>query len=332
MIPDQPTVARRPRVVFLLLPRLHMQDLAGPAQVFYEAAGFGAGYELVFAATVERVCTAQGLVLADLVPPPEPRPTDRVIVPGIDSAELDRLDAPFDWLRAALGAGCEVGSICSGAFALARAGLLDGRRCTTHWKIADRLEREYPRARVHDNRLFVRDGRVVTSAGVTAGIDLALSLVREDCGPRTAALVAREMVVYLRREGEGQQLGAFLEHRTHLHPGVHRVQDWLTEHPDRNATLDELGRIAGMSARNLTRVFRRATGITLKEFSGSIKLEVASRMLERPDLSIDAVAERCGFRDPRQLRRLWKRRHGTSLQGWRALHREKQDRSERNMR
>ena len=305
------------RVIFLILPHVHALDLAGPVQVFYEANGFGAENRLQFCATEPRVRMAQGLTIADLEPLPEVGSNDLVVVPGIDSSVLEHLEhVPSSWLRSAHQAGARIASICSGAFVLAHAGLLDGRECTTHWKVTESLEQRYPSARVIRNRLFVKDGRVITSAGVASGIDMALSLVEDDHGPQVAASVAREIVVYLRREGSSEQSSIYLKYRTHMNPGVHRVQDWLTGHPDRTPSLDDLARVARMSRRNLTRAFRRVTGITLKQFSNELKLEVAANLLHDPDMSIDAVASRCGFSNARQLRRLCRSNLGISPSAW----------------
>lgn len=317
--PDPASVdPRSRRVIVLLLPAVHMLDLAGPLQAFYEANGLGARYELVHCAEQPTVRTAQGLVLADLGPLPEPAGDDLVLVPGMDSSRLDPLaDVPTAWLRRACGQGALVVSVCSGAFALGRAGLLDGRACTTHWKVLDKLQDQHPAARVLKNRLYVRDGNVVTSAGVASGIDMALALIEEDYGPLMVAKVAREMVVYVRREGTRDQTSIYLEYRTHLHPGVHRVQDWLIAHPESKPTLDRLADVAAMSPRNLSRAFRRATGITPKAFATKVKMQVARDLLRTPGLPVGDVAASCGFEDGRQLRRLWKQTFGVSLSRWR---------------
>jgi transcriptional regulator GlxA family with amidase domain len=313
------STSRARRVLVLLLPDVHLLDLAGPVQALFEANAFGGRYELAYVGRDPQVRSAQGLALSELGPLPEPRADDLVLVPGMDSRGLGRLGShvPAGWLRRAHAAGARIATVCSGAFALARAGLLDGRSCTTHWKVAARLQREHPRARVLQNRLFVRDGRLVTSAGVASGIDMALALIEEDLGPLAVARVARELVVYLRRDGASPQQSAFLEHRTHLHPGVHRVQDFLVAHPEERPSLTELSDRAGMSVRNLTRVFRRETGITLKDFAQGVKLQVARDLLQGADLKVEAVASSCGFDDARQLRRLWRQRYGTSVSEWR---------------
>ncbi len=314
-----PREAVERRVLVLLLPAVHLQDLAGPVQVLDEAAQLGSGYRLVFCGVERRVRSAQGLELANIQPLPGVTPTDLVLVPGMSSATLSHLEhVPSSWLLEAHRAGARIASVCSGAFALARAGLLDGRDCTTHWKLVDRLRREQPRANVLDNRLFVEDRGVVTSAGVAAGIDMALALVEKDYGPQVTARVAREMVVYLRRSGEQGQLSVYLDHRTHLHPGVHQVQDFLVQHPDKKPKLKELAHLAAMSPRNLTRVFSRATGVTPKQFASKVKLQVARDLVDDPQRSVEAIASSCGFDDARQLRRLWKQTFGVSIADFRA--------------
>lgn len=316
LTPSPPRTSAR-RVLVLLLPEVHLQDMAGLVQVLDEASRLGGRYALTYCSGAARVRSAQGLWFSDLSPLPEPRRGDLVLVPGTASEGLGRLRAPRAWLLKAFRAGARVASICSGAFALAQAGLLDGRRCTTHWKLTSRLAAEYPRTTVLDNRLFVSDRGIITSAGVAAGIDLALSLVEEDHGPVVAARVAREMVVYLRRNGEQEQRSVYLDHRLHLHPGVHRVQDLLVERPDRKPKLAELARVAGMSPRNLARVFRRATGITPRQFGARVKVQLARDLLGDPQRTVESVATSCGFEDARQLRRLWKQTFGMSIQAFR---------------
>jgi transcriptional regulator GlxA family with amidase domain len=317
---QSPDVSERARrVLVLVLPHVHLQDLGGPVQVLFEAAQLGGCYKLCFCGVERDVRSAQGLELAQLEPLPEVQSTDVVLVPGMSSSTIDRLDhVPVQWLRDAQRAGARIVSVCSGAFALARAGLLDGRQCTTHWKLVHRLRRAAPRADVLENRLFVEDRGVVTSAGVAAGIDMALALVERDHGPLVAARVAREMVVYVRRSGDREQLSIYLDHRTHLNPGVHQVQDFIVQHPELKPKLEQLAQIAAMSPRNLTRVFSRATGITPKQFASKVKLQVARDLIDDPQRSVQAIASSCGFDDARQLRRLWKQTFGVSIANFRA--------------
>ncbi len=306
-------LGKQRRVLVLLQPDVHLQDMAGPVQALSEAGA----YALTFCGTTRTVRSAQGLLLGDLAPLPEPRRGDVVLVPGTESSRLGRLSPPRAWLHRALACGARIASVCTGAFALAKAGLLDGRQCTTHWKVVARLQAEHPRARVIDGRLFVEDAGVITSAGVASGIDMALALIEQDLGPLVTAAVARELVVYLRRNGDHDQRSVFLDHRTHLHPGVHRVQDFLVAHPERKAPLTELARISGMSPRNLARVFRRATGLTPWQFASRVKVQVARDLMADPQRSIEEVAASCGFEDARQLRRLWQQSFGKSIAAFR---------------
>jgi transcriptional regulator GlxA family with amidase domain len=311
------------RVILAVLPEVEILDLAGPVQAFYEANQCGGecdvDYRVETCAVEPRVRTGQGVWLADLAPLPEVGPEDLVIVPGARMEVLQRIDPAFlRWLEEAHNRGAHMASVCTGAFALGEAGLLDGRQCTTHWTRLDDLQRRFPRARVLVNRLFVDDGPVTTSAGIASGIDMALSLVERRHGPLVAAAVAREMVVYVRRDGSHRQQSIYLEYRTHLHAGIHRVQDWLIGHPDERATLADLAGIAALSPRHLTRVFRQATGVSIQDFRTRLRLERACSLLRDPSLTVEAVAARCGFESARQLRRVWKEAFGTAPSAGRA--------------
>lgn len=301
------------RVVFVVPAGVELFDLAGPVQVFHEAAAAGAPYRLVYAAESERISAEQKLGLCGLVPLPNDLGShDLVIVSG--SSALRRSVLARDgsarnltrWLRSSYEAGATVTSVCVGAFALAAAGLLDGRSATTHWKRVDELQRAFPRVLVQPNRLFIFDGRIATSAGVASGVDLALALVEHDCGSRVAATVAREMVVTARRPGTHEQLSPFFALRDHTFAEVHLAQDWLVEHAGEPFTLASLAAIAGVSERTLTRQFRTATGNSVKSYATALRLEQARSLLHDRTLTVQSVAERCGFADARQLRRLWR--------------------------
>ncbi|WP_407542408.1 DJ-1/PfpI family protein (plasmid) [Deinococcus radiomollis] len=250
------------RVLVLLLPGVHLLDLAGPVQVCHSANEQGADYALTFCACQPQVPSAQGLTLADLSPLPEIQPGDLILVPGVQVGPAQHLPTLLppeasDWLRGSAQRGAEVAAVCAGAFALGEAGLLAGRRCTTHWSLTSLLQMRYPGARVLEGVLFVHDRGVTTSAGIASGTDLALSLVEQHHGPLLTARVARDLVVYMRRGGEHAQVSIYLEYRTHLHAGVHRVQDYITQHPAERATLADLGRVAGLSERHLARTDRQ---------------------------------------------------------------------------
>ncbi|HWG85270.1 MAG TPA: GlxA family transcriptional regulator [Deinococcales bacterium] len=310
----RPRGAARRRVVFLLVHEVHLLDLAGPAQAFHTARVEGAPYEISFRAATPTVLTAQGLTLSGLEPPPTVGPGDLIVVPGMrceGRLPSGMLLPPSDrWLREAYEAGTQVASVCSGAVALGEAGLLAGRRYTTHWSIIEAMRARHPNAHPEEDTLFVEDGNLVTSAGVTSGIDMALWLIEGDMGPLFAARVARDLVVYMRRDGSQGQRSIYLEFRTHQHPGVHRVQDWLANHPAEKVTLEELARIANMSPRTLERTFKAAAGFTPLQYQQQLRLELAQSLMRDPRLSLEAVAERCGFEDPRHFRRLWKASFG----------------------
>jgi len=287
-------------------------DFAGPLQAFFEANSFGGEYRIEHCSTSPRAETNQGLQLNDLAPLPAIAEGDLAIVPGFTPGKL-RLPRPMiAWLKKSYDQGASISSVCTGAFALGEAGLLTDRRCTTHWKRAAELQKQYPRARVLADRLFVEDGRIISSAGIAAGIDMALALIERDLGPQAAAKVAREMVVYLRRDAHHPQQSVYLDYRTHLHPGVHAVQDWLTAHPGRKGNIAELAKIAHMSPRNLTRTFREMTGVSVQNYRTRLRLEHAHALISNPELTLEAVASQCGFADARQFRRVWRKAFRTA--------------------
>ncbi|PYE53822.1 GlxA family transcriptional regulator [Deinococcus yavapaiensis] len=316
---NPPSDGSRPprRVLVLVLPQVNVLDLGGPVQVFETAARFGAPYALEFHAFTTNVLSAQGLPLGSFTLPPTPCQDDLVLVPGPRVSTPAPGQPLYDprvltWLREAYRQGAEVASICSGAVALGEAGLLDGRRCTTHWSMIDLMRERYPDAHVQDGVLFTHDGRITTSAGIASGIDMALALIEREHGPQLTAKVARYLVVYLRRDASHGQGSVYLDHRTHLHPGVHRVQDHLAQHPTERSTLDALAGIARMSARGLTKAFRQHTGLTPFEYQQKLRLELAAQLMHDPRLTLEAIAARSGFDDPRHFRRVWRDHHGTS--------------------
>lgn len=295
-----------PYVVFFLVPRLHLLDLAGPAQVFSTASELGHRYELHYVAESRQVCTGQGAVLETDVEWPELDPNDLVLVPGWRSpAMTDFSLSPrsADRLRDHLAAGGTVASVCSGAFALGVAGLLDGRRCTTHHALQDELTARFPRATVVRDVLYVTDGRVVTSAGIASGIDLALHLVAVRHGPAVAARVAREMVVYARRNGDEPQTSVMLRYRTHLNDVVHQAQDVIDARFTEPLRLIDLAHTSGVSERTLTRLFGEATGLTPLRYQQLLRLERAEHLIGHGS-TVAAAARAVGFADARMLRRL----------------------------
>jgi transcriptional regulator GlxA family with amidase domain len=290
-------------VVFVLVPGVHLLDLAGPAQVF----STGLDYTLRYVAASPTVLSAQQLPVQAETHLPELDADDLLIVPGWGGDTLaERCPLPRRLLDALVRhheSGGTVASVCAGADALGQAGLLDGRRCTTHHEHQDELARRYPRAQVVRDVLFTVDDRIVTSAGIASGIDLALHLVATRHGPAEAARIARTMVVYARRNGEAAQESAMLRHRVHLSDHVHRAQDLIDERYAAPLRLGELARSVGVSERTLTRRFVHATGLTPLRYQQTLRLEQAESMIAQGS-KVEAAARQVGFEDARMLRRL----------------------------
>jgi transcriptional regulator GlxA family with amidase domain len=200
---------------------------------------------------------------------------------------------------------------------LGRAGRFDGRSCTTHHTLIERLRKEAPRAKVQEDRIFVEDGPALSSAGITAGIDLALHLVERIGGPEVAQAVAREMVVFMRRSGQDPQLSPWLSNRNHVHPAVHRVQDTISSDPARSRSRGELAALGQVSERHLARLFRANAGVTIGEYHRMLRVAHAQRLLQDPRMTVERAAELAGFGSSRDLRRAW-RRHANGTPSGRA--------------
>lgn len=309
-------------VVFAVLPKVHLIDLAGPVQVFYEANQFGADFDIRYCGLGEPsvVESQQGLLLSGLTSfeKIELQKDDYLFVAGIEfnAIQNDELKAGyesfFDWLQLQYKNGVNICSICSGTFVLAASKLLNHKNCTTHWKCIDYLKQNYPLTKVINDELFVKDGNMYTSAGMTSGIDLALSIVEELYGPVITSKVAREMVVYIRRRGGHSQGSIYLDFRTHIHPVIHTVQDYIIQHPAEKNNIEDLAMKVNMSERNLTRLFKKNTGISIQEFKTRSRLAFAESLLKHPGYTIENIASQCGFKDGRQLRRMWKEHYGKS--------------------
>lgn len=296
------------RIVFVLAPRVHLLDLAGPAQAFASAGEIsGEDVELRYVAEAETVGSHQGLPLRAETSWPELGADDLVVVPGwkfSDDPRATPLGGDMsEGIRRHHGGGGIVMSVCSGAFALARAGLLDGRRATTHHELQAELARQFPAINVVRDVLFVGADRVYTSAGIASGIDLALHLVASRHGPQIASKVARTMVVYARRNGQDPQESVMLRHRDHLDELVHRAQDTIDSLFASRLPLAELASSVGTSERTLTRAFARVAGLTPLRYQQALRRERAE-LLIASGASIDSAARAVGFEDARMLRRL----------------------------
>jgi transcriptional regulator GlxA family with amidase domain len=304
----------RIRVLLVLFDGAEILDFAGPLQAFHEANLLGAQYELHHCGLAATAMSAQGIEIARLEPLPEPQANDLVLVPGSDLGRITTVPAALRrWLIAASRAGAQICSVCTGSFILGAAGLLDGRKATTHWKRVDELQKRFPQSRVVADALFTIDGNIICSAGIAAGIDMALAVIEQHHGAWMASKVAREMVIYMRREGHHTQSSVYIDHRSHMDAAIHELQDLLASRPDARLHLPALARRARMSARTLTRKFRAATGLSIAEFRTRARLERAAALLHAPELTLERVAERSGFRDAAHLRKAWKKWNASPL-------------------
>lgn len=301
------------KIVFLISPKTHFLDLAGPDQVFFEAIFYAAPFELVYCSFAEEASTASGLRFGKLshYSEVEMQAGDYVFIPGMETevitgSHLAAMPALFHWLSAQYARKVNLCSVCTGAFLLASSGLLNGKTCTTHWKYTQKLQRLFPKVKVQENVLFTEKDGLFTSAGVSSGIDLALHLVEKEMGPHFANKVAREIVLYIRRDANQTQQSIFLSYRNHIHAGIHRAQDWLIENLDKKSCLDQLAALANMSTRNFTRVFKKETGITIGDYIALLRQEKIKELLKKPDFSRHQVARQVGLTSERQVSRLMK--------------------------
>ncbi|MBO0914407.1 GlxA family transcriptional regulator, partial [Streptomyces laculatispora] len=216
------------------------------------------------------------------------------------------------WLRENAPHAERLVSVCSGALLLAAAGQLDGHRVTTHWMLCDHLARAYPEVEVDPEPIFVRDGRLATSAGVTAGIDLALALVEEDHGRDVALTVARHLVVFLRRPGNQAQFSAQLTAQTARREPLREVQHWITEHPGDDLSVEALAARARLSPRHFARAFQAETGMTPGRYVDRVRLEQARRLLEDTTDGVAGISRLCGYGTPEAMRRAFIKALGTA--------------------
>jgi transcriptional regulator GlxA family with amidase domain len=309
------------RVVLLAFDRLQALDLVGPAEVFSMASRLSGGaYSIEVVASHKReISTSSGLHL---------RPDrslagcrgaiDTLVVVGGEGVPVALADGSVvPWIEKAALRSRRVASVCNGAFLLARAGLLDGRRATTHWGGCEELQRRHPEIDVEPDAIFVKDGDVYTSAGVTAGMDLSLALVEEDLGRRTALEVARWLVLFLKRPGGQSQFSAQLSAQIAEREPLRELQAWIADNLDEDLSVPALAERACMSPRNFARAFRREVGVTPAVYVEAARLEAARVALDGTQEPIESVARRCGFGTVETMRRAFHRRLGVGPSSYR---------------
>ncbi|MDM0111324.1 GlxA family transcriptional regulator [Variovorax sp. J22R133] len=307
------------RIAILAFPRFQLLDVAGPADVFAEASrqlGKPRAYQVqVIAAEEGMLRSSNGLRLAvDATVATHRGRIDTLLVAGSPNIEDMATDALVqDWLRRQSRVVRRYGSVCTGAFVLAAAGLLDGKRVATHWNSTARLAAEYPQACVEADAIHVKDGKLFTSAGVTAGMDLALALVEEDHGRDIALRVARELVMFLKRPGGQSQFSAHLAAQTAERSGMRDVQDHVLANLKDDLSVPALASRAGMSERSFARIFRSETGTTPAGFVENARIDAARRLAEESDLPAKRLADAVGYANVDGFRRAFGRRLGVSL-------------------
>jgi transcriptional regulator GlxA family with amidase domain len=302
------------KIAFIIPPTVEMLDLSGPVQVFVEAKFYGFDVDLEFYQFTDSPISTAGLGFEKLKHFKEAKlkEGDFVFVPGMDNDYVNGFAFKsetefFKWLKECSDRNITVCSICTGAFALGHAGLLTDTECTTHWRRVAELQKQFPRAKVLSDILFVKSNNIYTSAGISAGIDMALAILEDLKGPLFTHKVARGLVVYHRRSGTHKQQSIYLDYRNHINPQIHEVQDYLIDNLSKENDIESLAELVGMSPRNLSRVFKDKTGSTILEYLTLLRKEFALTMMNNPEYTIEYIASKCGFKTARQLQRILKK-------------------------
>lgn len=314
------------RLIMLAVPPVEELDIVGPWDVFATAnkalGQNGPAYSLELVTTGRTLPftgdSGLGLLAARHYSAVK-GPVDTLIIPGGTGPQAMRKREVLVWLREISEKVRRITSICTGAFLLAQAGLLDGKRVTTHWMFADQLARQYARLRVEADRIYIQDGRFYTSAGVTAGMDLALALVEEDHGSALALQVARTLVLFLRRPGGQNQFSALLSAQASDRKPLRELQIWMAENLQRNLSVNELASRVAMSPRNFARVFVREFGTTPACFVENLRIEASRRILETTAKNLKEISAAVGFHNTEVMRRAFERTVGTSPKRYREL-------------
>lgn len=296
-------------IVFIVPPKVHLLDVSGPAQVFYEAKEVGAPLKIVFASCSDAINSksSAGLFFTNLITSEEVMVTagDFVFIPGSEDVltVIEDNRSFLATLRKWHEDRVNLCSICVGIFWLAEAGLIEGKESTTHWRYQDLLEANYPKSKVKQDNLFVTEGNLHMSAGVSSGIDLALHLLENLYGYDLALRVSKEIVYYFRRAGDDPQLSNFLKYRNHIDNSIHRVQDYIMNNLNKKLTLAALATEVNMSKRNLSRKFKQTTQLTVGNYIDLLRVERARHLLTK-GTKLDQVARECGLKSTNQLRTL----------------------------
>lgn len=315
------------KALFLIPPEVQLLDFAGPAHLFYEAKEYGASISIEYLSltkTKEEI-TCAGVSLGNLAPYThhELGAQDILFIPGLESHlflakdYVNEIAEFLEWLRRQHRSGARICSVCTGAYLVAFSGLFDHKNCTTHWKYFEDFQKRFPLTKLLSDRLIVKDGTLYSSAGVSSGIDLALFVLEELFGPVFAIKIAKEVVIYLRRTESDPQLSIFLQYRNHMDNRIHQVQDVLAQNLGRKVKIEELADQVHMSPRNLTRLFKKVTGITVGLYLEKLRVERAIQLLSSGS-KVSSVSIACGLQSSNQLRSLLKKHTHSLPSEWQA--------------
>lgn len=294
-------------VYFYIPERVTLLDLSGVVEVFQEAKSLGLDYRLEFISSKTSIKSNSGLEISSLThfTKTNPKQNDIVFVSGFSTHQISQNSEDpyfFEWLRKLNANQTTICSVCTGAFLLAKSGLLDHKECTTHWKLVEKLQKDFPLLKTQKNTLFTKSGNLYSSAGIITGIDLALFIIEERHDKQTATTIAKELVVYKRRQGTDKQESVYLQNRNHQDEKIHNIQDWIIYNLDKTSTIEFLADLVHIGSRNLTRIFKKQTGITIAEYRTKLRIEKAKSLLTNSDYKIEHIAHLCGYKTSKQLR------------------------------
>lgn len=301
------------KITFLVLHQTNLLDLGGASQVFYEAQDQGLDVEIDFCSDETAIVASTGLPLGSMAhySNQELKKGDYLFILSADykyifSKNFNPDKKLLNWLVDLHSKGVVLCAICTSAFLIGKAGLLDGRKCTTHWKRTSELQDSFPKAKVQQNIIFTEDNGIYTSAGANSAIDVALDVLAGLKGDFFTHKIARELVIYNRRSGNEHQINIYQEYRNHFHNGIHRVQDYLQQNLNKKNSLFDLAEIANMSHRNFCRIFKKETSLTPVSYINLLRKERIKELLKNPDISRSQIAKECGLMSERQVSRIMK--------------------------
>lgn len=308
------------KILFLVPPKVQLLDLSGPIHAFYEAIEYNASFELYYASIYQdqnEVTSCAGLQFSNLISYDEISlsSNDYIFVPGINFELLSDIEFLsscsffFKWLREQHTRNVRICSICTGTFLLAQAGILKGKNCTTHWNRMKSFLKLFPDVKLLKNKLFVVDKNIYSSAGVSSGIDMALHIIELEQGVKCAIDVAKQMVIYFRRGEDDSQISAYLNYRNHMDNRMHKVQNYIMNNLEYSRSNIDVADSVNMSVRNLTRIFKKTTGITLSLYRENLRIERALQLLAEKN-TLETVTKACGLKSIHHLRTLIKKHKG----------------------